>query len=78
VSEVTLRHSHSSLPGLTPQVGFTRLAALNNAQLGQARVAVQSTIFRNKMDARVNGVPADCVGGVPRPAHDTSIVGNVR
>jgi hypothetical protein len=26
---------------MTPQVGFTRLAALN-AQLGQARVAVQS------------------------------------
>src|SRR5262249_8899263 len=24
-----------SLPGLTPQVGFTRLAALNNAQLGK-------------------------------------------
>src|SRR6516225_11473300 len=31
-----------SLPGLTPQVGFTRLAAHNAAQLGQARVAVQS------------------------------------
>src|SRR5438128_12694386 len=31
--------SSSSLPGLTPQVGFTRLAALQYAQLGQARVA---------------------------------------
>ncbi len=41
-----------SLPGLTPQVGFTRLAALNNAELGQARVPVQSILLR-KMDARV-------------------------
>src|SRR5216684_2042518 len=31
--------THPSLPGLTPQVGFTRLAADNTAQLGQARVA---------------------------------------
>src|SRR2546428_9661849 len=30
-----------SLPGLTPQVGFTRLAALKIAELGQARVPVQ-------------------------------------
>jgi hypothetical protein len=48
----------SSLPGLTPQVGFTRLAAHNDAQLGQARVAVQSILFRKdllakEMDARV-------------------------
>src|SRR5258708_37279815 len=28
-----------SLPGLTPQVGFTRLTALKDAQLGQARLA---------------------------------------
>jgi putative tryptophan/tyrosine transport system substrate-binding protein len=42
-----------SLPGLTQQVGFTRLAALNTlAQLGQARVAVQSILLRKKMDAR--------------------------
>jgi hypothetical protein len=26
--------------------------------------------FRKKMDARDNGVPADFVGGVPRPGHD--------
>src|SRR5499433_1768272 len=32
----------ASLPGLTPEVGFTRLPAHNAAQLGQARVAVQS------------------------------------
>jgi hypothetical protein len=51
----------SSLPGLTPQGGFTRLAAHNTAQLGQARVAVQSIIFRKKMDARV------------KPGHDASI-----
>jgi hypothetical protein len=48
----------SSLPGLTPQVGFTRLAAHNDAQLGQARVAVQSIHLRKdflakEMDARV-------------------------
>jgi hypothetical protein len=52
-----------SLPGLTPQVGFTRLAAHHIAQLGQARVAVQSITFAKKllakkMDARV------------KPAHD--------
>src|SRR6266849_2961456 len=29
-----------ALRGLTPQVGFTRLAALNDAELGQARVSV--------------------------------------
>src|SRR5262249_37555279 len=39
---------------MTPQVGFTRLAA----QLGQARVAVQSILLAKKMDARV------------KPAHD--------
>src|SRR5262245_7197981 len=32
----------ASLPGLTPEVGFTRLPAHNAAQLGQARVAAQS------------------------------------
>jgi hypothetical protein len=47
-----------SLPGLTPQVGFTRLAALNIVELGQARVPMQSIILRKKMDARV------------KPAHD--------
>src|SRR5260370_40834629 len=41
-----------SLAGLTPQVGFTRLAALNNAELGQARVLVQSIHLRKKIDAR--------------------------
>src|SRR5690349_1781878 len=39
------RYVRSSLPGLTPQVGFTRLAAHYTAQLGQARVAVQSILF---------------------------------
>src|SRR5262245_30609277 len=37
--------SMPSLPGLTPQVGYTRLAAHKSAQLGQARVAMQSTLF---------------------------------
>jgi hypothetical protein len=54
------RSPTSSLPGLTPQVGSTRLAALKNAQLGQARVAMQSILLRKKMDARV------------KPAHDDS------
>src|SRR5438132_472394 len=35
-----------SWPGLSSQVGFTRLATLNDAQLGQARVAVPSTSSR--------------------------------
>jgi len=35
-------HKLVSLPGLTPQVGFTRRAAHDDTQLGQARVAVQS------------------------------------
>ena len=39
------QQSQSSLPGLTPQVGFTRLAAHYTAQLGRARVAVQSILF---------------------------------
>src|SRR5262249_60873749 len=43
-----MRESQSSLPGLTPQVGFTRLAAHYTAQLGRARVAVQSILFANK------------------------------
>src|SRR5262249_26287674 len=48
----------SSLPGLTPQVGYTRLAAIKTAELGQARVPMQSIHFRKKflakkMDARV-------------------------
>src|SRR5260221_14562613 len=50
--------AQSSLPGLTPQVGFTRLAAHYAAQLGRARVAVQSILFAKKvltkrMDPRV-------------------------
>ena len=50
--------SRPSLPGLTPQVGFTRLAARSNAELGQARVPVQSISFSQKrlakkMDPRV-------------------------
>jgi hypothetical protein len=33
------------IAGLEPQVGFTRLAARSNAELGQARVPVQSIIL---------------------------------
>jgi hypothetical protein len=56
-------HLWWSLPGLTPQVGFTRLAALNAAEHGQARVLVQSIDLRKKMDARV------------KPAHDDVTLG---
>src|SRR5262249_36172249 len=37
------RNFASSSPGLSPQVGFTRLAVLISAELGQARVQVPST-----------------------------------
>lgn len=58
LSVSTRRFLSASLPGLTPQVGFTRLAAHNTAQLGRARVAMQSILLRKKllatkMDARV-------------------------
>jgi hypothetical protein len=59
----------SSLPGLTPQVGFTRLAALKNAELGQARVAMQSILLRKKMDARVVSAFTRVVDAL-LPAHD--------
>src|SRR5262245_37811135 len=68
------REDKSSLPGLTPQVGFTRLAAYSTAQLGQARVAVQSIHLRKaflakKIDAR--GVSAFTrVFDALLPAHD--------
>ena len=53
------QQSQSSLPGIsasktrvnalvTPQVGFTRLAAHYAAQLGQARVPLQSILFAKK------------------------------
>jgi acetate---CoA ligase (ADP-forming) len=44
-----------SWPGLSAQVGSTRLAAVNNAELGQARVRVPSTSYSSKkqdLDAR--------------------------
>jgi len=62
------------LPGLTPQVGFTRFAAHYTAQLRQARVAVQSIHLRKdslaqEMDAR--GVSAFTrVFDALLPAHD--------
>src|SRR5262245_21950001 len=57
-SRVRRERKKSSLPGLTPQVGFTRLAAHKDTQLGQARVAVQSiqlckNSLTKEMDARV-------------------------
>src|SRR5262249_61384096 len=43
------QQSQSSLPGLTPQVGFIRLAAHYTAQLGRARVAMQSIFFARSL-----------------------------
>ncbi len=40
--------SPQSLPGLTPQVGSTRLAAPRGSELGQARVPVQSVSSREE------------------------------
>ena len=39
----------SSLPGLTPQLGSTRVATLGSAKLGQARVPVQSIFFATSL-----------------------------
>jgi hypothetical protein len=33
-------------------------------------INLRKDFLARKMDARVNGVPADPVGGVTRPAHD--------
>src|SRR5215471_11680865 len=70
----------SSLPGVTPQVGFTRLAARNSAQLGQARVAVQSIHLRKdfltkKMDARVISAFTRVFDAL-LPAHDPFALGS--
>src|SRR5262249_29472058 len=75
----TARSLRSSLPGLTPQVGFTRLAADNSAQLGQARVAVQSIQLRKdflakKMDARVISAFTRVFDAL-LPAHDGQCLG---
>ncbi len=64
----------SSLPGLTPQVGFTRLAAVKLTELGQARVPMQSICFRKnplakKMDARVTSAFTRVFDAL-LPAHD--------
>jgi len=54
---VNAQRRHPSLPGLTPQVGFTRLAAYNVSQLGQARVACNPSsskkFLRKPMGPRV-------------------------
>jgi putative ABC transport system substrate-binding protein len=64
------RRPTPSLPGLTPQVGSTRLAALDNAKLGQARVSVQSIFFRKKKDARVKFTLGPAEGRTRVLAHD--------
>src|SRR5262245_13700291 len=58
-----------SLPGLIPQVGFTRLAAPSITELGQARVPMQSIVFQ-KMDARVISAFTRVFDAL-LPAHDT-------
>src|SRR5205823_13248755 len=68
-----MRLPTSSLPGLTPQVGLARLAALNNAELGQARVPVQSILLRKKMDARVTSAFTRVFDAL-LPAHDGSAI----
>ena len=40
----------ASWPGSSPQVGFTRLAALYSAELGQARVPMPSTSYFRRQD----------------------------
>jgi putative ABC transport system substrate-binding protein len=65
-----------SLPGLTPQVGLARLAALDSAELGRARVPVQSIFFRKKMDARVMSAFTRVFDAL-LPAHDSSVTGGV-
>ena len=75
---------HPSLPGLTPQVGFTRLAAIKTAELGQARVLMQSIVFVKLFLRRgwTRGSPARLrasstrfcprvTGGHVKPAADT-------
>ena len=61
-------HTSRSLPGLTPQVGFTRLAAPSITELGQARVPMQSIVFQ-KMDARVISAFTRVLDAL-LPAHD--------
>jgi DNA-directed DNA polymerase III PolC len=50
------RRIRSSWPGLSSQVGFTRLVAINAAEVGQARLPMPSTSFLNEktedVDAR--------------------------
>jgi hypothetical protein len=50
-----LIYSLPSWPGLSPQVAFTRLAALNIAELGQARVPMASTSLLDQ--GRENWMP---------------------
>jgi DNA helicase-2/ATP-dependent DNA helicase PcrA len=50
----------TSLPGLTPQVGSTRLAAHDTVQLGQARVAMQSIPSHER-----DGSPGDAPSARP-------------
>ncbi len=58
---VNAQHRHPSLPGLTPQVGFTRLAAYNVSQLGQARVACNPSSSK-KVFAKTDGPPGQARG----------------
>jgi len=50
------RSLSSVIAGLDPQVGFTRLAACSYAELGQARVSMQS-IFLAKRSCEADGPP---------------------
>jgi len=63
--------SPPSLPGLTPQVGSTRLAAPNSSELGQARVPAQSIASREEEDGSPGLAPS------ARPGDDTEMEARV-
>jgi hypothetical protein len=58
---VNAQHRHPSLPGLTPQVGFTRLAAYNVSEPRQARVACNPSSSK-KVFAKTDGPPGQARG----------------
>src|SRR5262249_55429024 len=51
----TSNHKLASWPGLSPQVGFIRLAAVNSTELGHARVPLPST---SPLEAQKTWMPA--------------------
>src|SRR4029453_994258 len=66
--EIGSQHKLRSWPGLSPQVGFPRLAALYSAELGQARLPMPSTSSseapKTWMPATSGGMKEQRRGGV--------------